>query len=198
MSVTIRGQYELQQEIGSGGMGKVYQAKDLKLNRNVAIKRLLATGNSSDEKRRRFVIEAQAASALNHPNIITIFDIIEEDGADYMVMELLPGKTLQEVIPRSGLRSPMVIAYGVQISDGLATAHKAGIVHRDLKPGNIMISDRGPEQFVGSNVPRCEGKTTKAANSLILSGLRSESYQIGNCVNRRHVPLGSFSSICNP
>ena len=143
MSVTIRGQYELQQEIGSGGMGKVYQAKDLKLNRSVAIKRLLAAGNSSEDKRRRFIIEAQAASALNHPNIITIFDIIEENGADYMVMELLPGKTLQELIPRTGLRSPMVIGYGVQISDGLATAHKAGIIHRDLKPGNIMISDRG-------------------------------------------------------
>ena len=143
MSVTIRGQYELQQEIGSGGMGKVYQAKDLKLNRSVAIKRLIAVGNSSEDKRRRFIIEAQAASALNHPNIITIFDIIEEDGADYMVMELLPGKTLQELIPRTGLRSPMVIGYGVQISDGLATAHKAGIIHRDLKPGNIMISDRG-------------------------------------------------------
>lgn len=133
----------MQQEIGSGGMGKVYQAKDLKLNRSVAIKRLMAAGNSSEDKRRRFIIEAQAASALNHPNIITIFDIIEEDGADYMVMELLPGKTLQELIPLTGLRSPMVIGYGVQISDGLATAHKAGIIHRDLKPGNIMISDRG-------------------------------------------------------
>lgn len=143
MNVTIRGQYELQQEIGSGGMGKVYQAKDLKLNRSVAIKRLHAVGHSSEAKRRRFIIEAQAASALNHPNIITIFDIIEEDGADYMVMELLPGKTLQELIPRTGLRSPMVIGYGVQISDALATAHKAGIIHRDLKPGNIMISDRG-------------------------------------------------------
>ena len=69
MSVTIRGQYELQQEIGSGGMGKVYQAKDLKLNRSVAIKRLIAAGNSSEDKRRRFIIEAQAASALNQPNI---------------------------------------------------------------------------------------------------------------------------------
>ena len=133
----------MQQEIGSGGMGKVYQAKDLKLNRNVAIKRLLSAGHSTADKRRRFIIEAQSASALNHPNIITIFDIIEENGADYMVMELLPGKTLQELIPRNGLRAPMVIGYGVQISDGLAAAHIAGIIHRDLKPGNIMISDRG-------------------------------------------------------
>ncbi len=133
----------MQQEIGSGGMGKVYQAKDLKLNRNVAIKRLLSAGHSTADKRRRFIIEAQSASALNHPNIITIFDIIEENGADYMVMELLPGKTLQELIPRNGLRAPMVIGYGVQISDGLAAAHTAGIIHRDLKPGNIMISDRG-------------------------------------------------------
>ena len=143
MSQTIRGQYEVQQEIGSGGMGKVYQAKDLKLNRTVAIKALLAAARGNEERRRRFIIEAQSASALNHPNIITIFDIIEEDGADYMVMEYLPGKTLIDLIPRGGMRFPQVIQYGVQIADGLAAAHSAGIVHRDLKPGNIIISDRG-------------------------------------------------------
>ena len=143
MSQTIRGQYEVQQEIGSGGMGKVYQAKDLKLNRTVAIKALLAGARGNEERRRRFIIEAQSASALNHPNIITIFDIIEEDGADYMVMEYLPGKTLIELIPRGGMRFPQVIKFGVQIADGLAAAHSAGIVHRDLKPGNIIISDRG-------------------------------------------------------
>ncbi len=133
----------MQQEIGSGGMGKVYLAKDLKLNRMVAVKALLATARGNDERRRRFIIEAQSASALNHPNIITIFDIIEEDGADYMVMEYLPGKTLIELIPRGGMRFPQVIKYSAQIADGLAAAHAAGIVHRDLKPGNIIISDRG-------------------------------------------------------
>ncbi|WP_051670819.1 serine/threonine-protein kinase [Bryobacter aggregatus] len=143
MSQTIRGQYEVQQEIGSGGMGKVYQAKDLKLGRTVAIKALHAAAGGNEERRRRFLLEAQSASALNHPNIITIFDIIEENGADYMVMEYLPGKTLLDLIPRGGMRFPQVIQLGVQIADGLAAAHAAGIVHRDLKPGNIIVSDRG-------------------------------------------------------
>lgn len=159
MSQTIRGQYEVQQEIGSGGMGKVYQAKDLKLNRTVAIKALLAVARGNEERRRRFIIEAQSASALNHPNIITIFDIIEEDGADYMVMEYLPGKTLIELIPRGGMRFPQVIKFAVQISDGLAAAHSAGIVHRDLKPGNIIISDRGNAKILDFGL----AKLTEAA-----------------------------------
>jgi len=138
----IRGQYQTLEKLGSGGMGEVYKAKDLKLNRMVALKVLRADHTGDSDRRQRFMQEAQAASALNHPNIITIHDIISEEGAEIMVMELVAGRTLNEIIPRGGLRVPQVINYSTQIADALAAAHNAGIIHRDLKPGNIMVTDR--------------------------------------------------------
>lgn len=123
-------------------MGDVYRAKDIKLNRYVAVKILGAEHGTNPQSQQRFIQEAQAASALNHPNIIVIYDVISEGGADYMVMEYVPGKTLADVIPRGGLRVHQVIKYGIQIADGLAAAHASGIIHRDLKPGNIMVSDQ--------------------------------------------------------
>ena len=95
------------------------------------------------ERRRRFIQEAQAASALNHPNIITIHDIISEGNADYMVMEYVQGKTLIDLIPKGGLRVPQVLKYAVQMTDALQIAHAAGIIHRDLKPGNVMVTESG-------------------------------------------------------
>ncbi len=138
----IRGQYQPMEKLGSGGMGEVYRARDLKLNRMVALKILRPEQGGDPGLRQRFLQEAQAASALNHPNIITIHDILSEDGTEIMVMELVNGRTLTEVIPRGGLRVPQVINYAAQIADALAAAHNAGIVHRDLKPGNIMVTDR--------------------------------------------------------
>jgi hypothetical protein len=124
-------------------MGKVYLARDNKLNRQVALKVLLPEQTHDPERRRRFFREAQAASALNHPNIVTIYDIVTGDASDVLVMEYVPGKTLVALIPRGGLRVPQVIQYGVQIADALHAAHSAGIIHRDLKPGNIMVTERG-------------------------------------------------------
>lgn len=120
----------------------MYRAKDLKLNRFVAVKILTAEHGANPQSQQRFIQEAQAASALNHPNIIVIYDVISEGGADYMVMEYVAGKTLADLIPRGGLRVHQAIKYGVQTADGLAAAHAAGIIHRDLKPGNIMVSDQ--------------------------------------------------------
>jgi serine/threonine protein kinase len=137
----IRGQYQPLEKLGSGGMGDVIKAKDLKLNRTVALKYLRAD-QSDPSRRQRFIQEAQAASALNHPNIITIHDIISEDGADIMVMELVSGKSLDALIPRGGMRVSQIIKYSAQVADALAAAHAAGIIHRDLKPGNIMVTDR--------------------------------------------------------
>lgn len=122
-------------------MGDVIKAKDLKLNRMVALK-FLRVEQSDPARRQRFIQEAQAASALNHPNIITIHDIISEDGAEIMVMELVSGKSLDAIIPRGGLRTSQIIKYSAQVADALAAAHGAGIIHRDLKPGNIMVTDR--------------------------------------------------------
>jgi serine/threonine protein kinase len=137
------GSYQIVSLLGVGGMGVVYQARDARLNRSVAIKVLPRDKVSDPERKRRFVQEARAASALNHPNIITIHDIGREDGIDFVVMEYLAGKTLDLLIPRRGLKLKDVLKYSIQIAEGLAKAHSAGIVHRELKPGNVMVSDEG-------------------------------------------------------
>lgn len=136
-------QYEIREKLGSGGMGDVYKARDTKLNRFVAIKALPHGKAGDPERRRRFLQEAQSASALNHPNIITIHDIVSHGGGEYLVMEHVQGKTLGQSIPRGGMPPDRVLDIGKQIASALAAAHKAGIIHRDLKPGNIMISDSG-------------------------------------------------------
>ena len=136
-------QYQILEKLGAGGMGDIYEAQDSRLNRTVAIK-VLAAGNSGDpEHRRRFVQEAQAASSLNHPNIITIHDIVSHDGQEFMVMEFVSGKPLTELIAPSGLREADVLRYAVQMADALQAAHAAGIIHRDLKPANIMVTESG-------------------------------------------------------
>ena len=124
-------------------MGEIWKAQDTRLNRFVAVKVLTSASAGDPERRRRFIQEAQAASALNHPNIITIHDIISEGDAEFMVMEFVQGKTLIDLIPKGGLRVPQVLKYAVQMTDALQTAHAAGIVHRDLKPGNVMVTETG-------------------------------------------------------
>ena len=135
--------YQFLEKLGAGGMGEIWKAQDTRLNRFVAVKVLTSAGAGDPERRRRFIQEAQAASALNHPNIITIHDIISEGDAEFMVMEYVQGKTLIDLIPKGGLRVPQVLKYAVQMTDALQTAHSAGIVHRDLKPGNVMVTETG-------------------------------------------------------
>lgn len=135
--------YEVTEKLGEGGMGIVYKGRDTHLDRFVALKVLPPDRVSSDERLRRFVQEAKAASALNHPNIITVHDVATDTGTTFMAMELVSGRTIEEVIPRQGLPIGRVLALAVQIADGLAAAHRAGIVHRDLKPGNVMVTDDG-------------------------------------------------------
>jgi Protein kinase domain len=137
------GNYQLLEKLGAGGMGDIYKAQDTTLNRFVAIKVLSAASAGDSERRRRFIQEAQAASALNHPNIITIHGIITEGDSDFMILEFVLGKTLVDVIPKGGLRVPIVLQLAVQIADALTAAHSAGIVHRDLKPANIMVTESG-------------------------------------------------------
>jgi len=135
--------YQFLEKLGAGGMGEIWKAQDTRLNRMVAVKILTNASAGDPERRRRFIQEAQAASALNHPNIITIHDIISEGNAEYMVMEYVQGKTLIDLIPKGGLRVPQVLKYAVQMTDALQTAHSAGIIHRDLKPGNVMVTETG-------------------------------------------------------
>jgi Tol biopolymer transport system component/tRNA A-37 threonylcarbamoyl transferase component Bud32 len=135
--------YTITSKIGEGGMGVVYEARDSHLDRAVALKLLPHDALANPARKLRFVQEAKTASALNHPHIVTIYDINAADGTDYIAMELIRGRTLQQALSRGKLPVGEALKYGVQIADALAAAHAAGIVHRDLKPGNVMITERG-------------------------------------------------------
>jgi len=135
--------YRIESKLGEGGMGVVYRAHDTQLNRAVAIKILPPDRVNDPDRKRRFVQEAKAASALNHPGIVTIYDIRSHEGTDFMVMEYVGGRTLEQTIPRKGLPPVQALRYGIEIADALAKAHAAGIIHRDLKPSNVMVTDDG-------------------------------------------------------
>ena len=137
------GHYRIDDKLGEGGMGVVYKARDTHLDRPVAIKVLPPERVADPERKRRFVQEAKAASALNHPNIVHIYDIDTASGVDFIAMEYVEGKTLNDVIGRKGLKLGESLTYAVQIADALAAAHAVGIVHRDIKPSNIMVSEKG-------------------------------------------------------
>ena len=143
ISGTRLGPYEVVEPIGTGGMGEVYRARHIKLRRDVAIKVLPPNFADDPERLARFEREARTASALNHPNIVTIYDIGECDGTTYIAMELVEGRTLREVIAEGPLTIDQTLHLASQIADGLARAHAAGIVHRDIKPANIMLTPDG-------------------------------------------------------
>ena len=134
------GPYQVLARIGAGGMGVVYKARDTELGRTVAIKALPAAYLSDPDRKQRFIREAKAASALNHPNIVTIHTITHEAGAECIVMEYVEGRTLAETIPKGGLPLKEALPIAIEIADAMAAAHGAGIVHRDLKPSNIMLT----------------------------------------------------------
>jgi eukaryotic-like serine/threonine-protein kinase len=138
---TRLGRYEIRAQLGAGGMGEVYRARDEKLNRDVAIKILPAAFSQDAERLLRFEQEAQAAGALNHPNILSIFDVATHDGLLYVVSELLDGETLREKLNGTALSQRRAIDYATQISKGLAAAHEKGIIHRDLKPENLFVTN---------------------------------------------------------
>jgi serine/threonine protein kinase len=145
--------YEILGELGAGGMGIVYKARDARLDRTVAIKVLPPDRVADPERKRRFIGEARAASALNHPNIITVHDIDQENGEDFMVMEYIAGESLGRLIER-GVGFRQAVKYAVQIADGLAAAHGAGIVHRDLKPENILVTAEGRVKILDFGLAR--------------------------------------------
>jgi serine/threonine protein kinase len=137
------GSFEILSVLGAGGMGEVYRGKDSRLNREVAIKILPAEFSSNEDRLRRFEQEARSASALNHPNIITIYEIGSSNSTAFIAMEYIDGKTLRELLGSGPLPGRRAIQIATQIAEGLAKAHEAGIVHRDLKPENIMVTRDG-------------------------------------------------------
>ena len=140
---TTLGPYEIQSPLGAGGMGEVYKATDTRLDRTVAIKVLLAHVADDPDLRQRFEREAKTISSLNHPHICTLYDIGQQDGIDYLVMEYLEGETLAARLTKGPLPTDQVLRYATEIADALDKAHRKGITHRDLKPGNIMITKAG-------------------------------------------------------
>ena len=137
---TQLGPYKIEGSLGAGGMGEVFRATDTRLHRSVAIKILPRDKVADPERKKRFLQEARAVSALNHPNIVTLHDIASDSGLDYLVMEFVPGKSLDKLIPSKGLPLAETLNYTQQIACGLAAAHAVGIVHRDMKPGNVIVT----------------------------------------------------------
>ena len=140
---TRLGHYEVVAPLGEGGMGEVYRARDTRLDRTVAIKLLPPRVGHDPERRARFEREARTISSLNHPHICTLFDVGEEQGSHFLVMELLEGESLADRLQRGPLPLDQVVKYGAQVADALDCAHRQGIVHRDLKPGNVMLTRSG-------------------------------------------------------
>ena len=137
------GPYEIVSPIGAGGMGEVYRARDTRLGRDVAVKVLPDHLSSSEELRQRFEREAKTISQLSHPHICALYDVGNQDGLEYLVMELLEGETLADRILRGAMPLEQTLRHGIEIADALDRAHRSGIVHRDLKPGNVMLTKSG-------------------------------------------------------
>jgi len=137
------GAYEIQSPLGAGGMGEVYRARDTRLERDVAIKVLPEHLSQKPEAKERFEREARAISSLSHPNICHLYDIGQQDGASYLVMEYLEGETLADRLRKVPLPLEQVLKVGAEICEGLEKAHRSGVVHRDLKPSNIMLTKTG-------------------------------------------------------
>ncbi|HKA22132.1 MAG TPA: protein kinase [Blastocatellia bacterium] len=166
---TKLGPYEIVSQLGAGGMGEVYRARDTRLNRMVAIKVLPEHLASNSETKQRFEREALAVSSLNHPHICTLHDIGHQDGIDYLVMELIEGESLAERLKKGPIPTHQVLDYAMQIADALDKAHRAGIAHRDLKPGNIMLTRTGAKLLdfgLAKRVPVATGKAFNGFSEL--------------------------------
>jgi serine/threonine protein kinase len=165
-SGTRLGPYEIIAALGAGGMGEVYRARDTKLAREVAIKVLPAEVSADPSRLARFEQEARSASALNHPNIVTIYEIGRAESVSYISMELVQGKTLRELLVEGPLPSKRLLALSAQVADGLARAHAAGIVHRDLKPDNVMVTREGLVKILDFGLAKLVGTSDPGMSQL--------------------------------
>jgi serine/threonine protein kinase len=165
------GNYEIKSTLGVGGMGEVYRARDSRLNRDVAIKVLRTESAANPELRSRFEREARAVAALNHPNIVAIYDIGVEDGQQYIVSELIEGESLRSLLTGTPVSPRKLLDIGTQVADGLAAAHSAGIVHRDLKPENIMLAKDGRVKILDFGLARQSLAVTTASGDSNLTSL---------------------------
>ena len=196
---TRLGPYEVISALGAGGMGEVYRARDTRLGREVAVKVLPAEFSSDSQRRSRFEQEARAASALNHPNIVSVYDVGSSGDHLFVAMELVEGKTLRELLEAGRLPASRTLDIGVQVAEGLARAHGAGIVHRDLKPENVMVSKDGfvkildfglaklsaPIEDGGSDLPTAAPRGTDPGTIMGTVGYMSPEQAAGRPVDFR-------------
>jgi eukaryotic-like serine/threonine-protein kinase len=157
--------YCISKKLGAGGMGEVYLAEDTRLDRQVALKILPEEFAGDAERMRRFVHEAKAASALNHPNILTIYEIGEADGEPYLATEFIEGETLRHHIEHSRMKVREVLEATVQVASALSAAHQAGIVHRDIKPENVMLRPDGYVKLLDFGLAKLTEKQALTTNS---------------------------------
>src|SRR5829696_2037758 len=180
--------YRLTEPIGAGGMGAVYKAYDNKLQRIVALKLLPSEYVSQDDRRRRFFQEARAASALNHPHILTIYEVGEDEGRPYIAMEYVEGETLRHKIANNGLQLRETLDIAIQIAGGLARAHELGIIHRDLKPENLMLSRDGYAKILDFGLAKLVAERDRALvadseQKTLIRGVKTQSGTLMGTVN---------------
>jgi serine/threonine protein kinase/Tol biopolymer transport system component len=198
MKATRLGNYDILDKLGEGGMGEVYRARDSRLNRSVAVKILPQDVANDPTRRTRFEQEARALGALNHPNIVAVYDTGEENGQAYIVSELVDGESLRAVVDRGRLTLRKLLDMAVQIADALAAAHSVGIVHRDLKPENVMVTGDGRVKVLDfglakQTMPQADGNTATIALSQPGTVLGTAGYMSPEQV--RGAPLDHRSDI---
>ena len=189
------GPYEIVGALGAGGMGEVYRARDTPLDRTVAIKILPAHLSDNPEAKQRFDHEARAISSLNHPNVCALYDVGQQDGTDYLVMEFLEGQTLAERLMKGPLPLEQVLRYGIEICEGLEKAHKTGVIHRDLKPGNVMLTKTGAK-LMDFGLAKAATASAPPSSSLTmtLSGPSAEQPREGG--RRGHLSRRALRGLC--
>ncbi|MGC2719259.1 MAG: serine/threonine-protein kinase, partial [Candidatus Acidiferrales bacterium] len=187
---TKLGPYEIVSLVGAGGMGEVYRARDSRLGRDVAIKILPASLTNEAARLKRFEQEARSVAALNHPNILTIYEIETQDGSPYLVSELLEGETLQQRLRESAIPVRKALDIAVQTAHGIAAAHEKGIVHRDLKPANIFITADGRVKILDFGLAKLTQPDTAANTADGQTVTRTNAMQAGP-VTEEGVVLGT-------